>query len=186
MRGSKQRKFWGVSTARLPKRIREICCVTMCQTFVHRITSEGLQKRIGVFSLDHYLASCTLFWAGDVARIPKNCVPERLMLSWIREPRVAGGKYMTYGWSLQRHLNHFDLPTVLTERAHLAQDRAEWQKLVTTPPSTGFRSLRRLFRFRVVLGSFVDCLRRWPVRGCQRRQRRSYRRKIFNVIHCLA
>ena len=41
---------------------------------------------------------------------------------------------MTYGRSLQRHLNHFDLPTVLTEWAHLAQDRAGWHKLVTAPP----------------------------------------------------
>ena len=32
------------------------------------------------------------------------------------------------------HLNHFDLPTVFTEWAHLAQDRAGWHKLVTTPP----------------------------------------------------
>ena len=41
---------------------------------------------------------------------------------------------MTYGRSLQRHLHHFGLPTVFTEWAHLAQDRARWHKLVTTPP----------------------------------------------------
>ena len=55
------------------------------------------------------------------------------MLSWIREPRDAGGQEMTYGRSLQRHLYHFGLPTVLTELAHLVQDRAGWNKLVTTP-----------------------------------------------------
>ena len=66
--------------------------------------------------------------------MPKNRLSKRLMLSWIREPRVAGGQEMTYGRSLQRHLNHFDLPTVFTEWAHLAQDRAGWHKLVTTPP----------------------------------------------------
>jgi len=58
------------------------------------------------------------------------------MFSWIQEPRVAGGQEMTYGRSLQRHLNHFDLPTVLTERAHMAQDRAGWHKPVTKPPSS--------------------------------------------------
>jgi hypothetical protein len=41
---------------------------------------------------------------------------------------------MTYGRSLQRRLNHFDLPAVLTECAHLAQDRAGRHELVTTPP----------------------------------------------------
>ena len=55
------------------------------------------------------------------------------MLSWIREPRVAGGQEMTFGRSLQRHLSHFDLPTVFTEWASLAQDRAGWQKFVTEP-----------------------------------------------------
>jgi len=56
------------------------------------------------------------------------------VLSWIREPRVAGGEEVTYGRSLQRHLNHFDLPTALTEWAHWGQDRAGWHKLVTKPP----------------------------------------------------
>ena len=56
------------------------------------------------------------------------------MLSWIREPRVAGGQEMAYGRSLQRHLDHFDIPAKFTEWERLAQDRAGWQKLVTTPP----------------------------------------------------
>ena len=74
------------------KRIREMCRVTMCQIFVHRITSESLQKRTGVFSLEHYLASRTLLWAGHVARMPKNRLPKRLMLSWIREPVSPAAK----------------------------------------------------------------------------------------------
>ena len=64
----------------------------------------------------------------------KNRLPKRLMLPWIREPRVAGGQEMTYGRSLQRHLNHFDLLTGFTEWARLARDRAELHKPVTTPP----------------------------------------------------
>jgi hypothetical protein len=31
------------------KRLREMCRVNMCQTFVHRITSVSLQKRTGIF-----------------------------------------------------------------------------------------------------------------------------------------
>jgi len=60
-----------------------MCRVTMCQTFVHRVTSESPQKRSGVFSLEHYLASRTLLWAGHVARMPKNRLPKRLMLSFL-------------------------------------------------------------------------------------------------------
>ena len=64
----------------------------------------------------------------------KNRPPKRLMLSWLPEPRVAGGQEMTYGRSLQRHLAHFNLPAVFTDWAPLAQDRAGWRKLVTKPP----------------------------------------------------
>ena len=67
--------------------------------------SESPQKRTGAFSLGHYFAGRTLPWAGHVARMSKNRLPKRLMLPWIREPRVAGGQEMTYGRSLQRHLN---------------------------------------------------------------------------------
>jgi hypothetical protein len=64
-----------------------------------------------------------------VARMSKNRLPKRPVLSWIREPRVAGGQEMTFGRSLQRHLKHFDLPTEFTEWGRLAQDRAGWKRL---------------------------------------------------------
>ena len=65
--------------------------------------------------------------------MPKSCLPKRLLLSWVRTPRVAGGQEMTFGRSLERHLEHFDLPTTFTEWATLAQDRAAWHKLITKP-----------------------------------------------------
>jgi len=84
------------------KLLREVGRATMCQTCVHRITSVSLQKRTGVFSLEHYPASQTLLWAGHVARMPKSRSPKRLMLSWVMGPRIAGGLEMTYGRSLER------------------------------------------------------------------------------------
>jgi hypothetical protein len=122
------------------KRIREMCRVTMCQSFVHQISSASLQKRTGVFSIEHYLASRTLLWAGHVARMPKSRLPKRLMLSWVHEPRIEGGQEMTYGRSLERHLKYFGLvddggkAISFSEWATLAQDRAGWLKLVTKVP----------------------------------------------------
>ncbi len=55
--------------------------VTMLQKQVHLITSESPPKCIGVFSLEHYLASRELLWAGHVARMHKSHLPERLMPS---------------------------------------------------------------------------------------------------------
>ena len=55
--------------------MREMCRVSMLQTHVYRITSESPQKRTGVFSLEHYLASRTLLWAGHVAWMCKSRLP---------------------------------------------------------------------------------------------------------------
>ena len=104
-----------------------MCWVTMCQSFVHQISSVSLQKRTGVFSIEYYLASRTLLWAGHVARMPKSRLPKRLMLSLVHEPRIEGGQGMTYGRSLERHLKHFGLDDggkaiTFSEWATLAQD----------------------------------------------------------------
>ncbi len=75
----------------------------MLQTHIYLITPKSPQKRTGVL-LEHYLASRSLLRASHVARIHKNRLPKRLVLSWIAEPRVAGDQEMTYGRSLQRRL----------------------------------------------------------------------------------
>ena len=58
---------------------------------------------------------------------------QRLMLSWILEPSVAGGQEMTYGRSLQRHVAHFSHSAAFTDWAPLAQDRTGWHKVVSEP-----------------------------------------------------
>jgi len=76
--------------------------------------------------------------------MPKSRLPKRLMLSWVRAPRVSGGQEMTYGRSLERHLKRFNLPLAYIEWAGIAQNRAEWYKRATKPPFTiGKPFLRR-------------------------------------------
>ena len=105
-----------------------MCRVTIYITFSQRITSVNLQKRTGVFSLEHYLASRTLLWAGHVARMPKSRSTKKLMLPWVMETRIAGGQKMTCGRSLGRYLKHFGQARAggsapaFTELATVAQD----------------------------------------------------------------
>jgi hypothetical protein len=100
----------------------------------------SLQKRTGVFSLEHYPASQTLLWAGHVARMPKSRSTKKLMLPWVMETRIAGGQKMTCGRSLGRYLKRFGQARAdgsapaFTEWTNLAQDRAGWRKLVTERP----------------------------------------------------
>jgi len=74
--------------------------------------------------------------------MPKSRLPKRPMLSWVHEPRIAGGQEITYGRYLERHLKYFGLvddggkAITFPEWATLAQDRAGWLKLVTKAPFT--------------------------------------------------
>ena len=113
------------------KRIREMCRVTMHQVELYGITSVELQKRIGIWDLDYYVGRRTLQWVGHVARMDKSRLPRRLLTAWVREPRPEFGQEMSYGRSLERWLKLFGLPLRYTEWATLAQDRAEWARLIT-------------------------------------------------------
>ena len=113
------------------KRIREMCRVTMHQVELYSITSVELQKRIGIWDLDYYVGRRTLQWVGHVARMDKSRLPRRLLTAWVREPRPEFGQEMSYGRSLERWLKLFGLPLRYTEWATLAQDRAEWARLIT-------------------------------------------------------
>jgi hypothetical protein len=52
------------------------------------------------------------------------------MLSWVHEPRIAGGQKVTFGRSQERHLKHFGLvgegrkAITISEWGTLVQDRA--------------------------------------------------------------
>ena len=72
-------------------------------------SSASLQMRTDVFSIEYYLASRTLLWAGPVARMPENRLPKRVMLSWVHEPRIEGGQEVAFARTLERHLNYFGL-----------------------------------------------------------------------------
>ena len=90
-----------------------------------------LQKRIGIWDLDYYVGRRTLQWIGHMARMDKSRLPRCLLKAWVREPRPEFGQEMSYGRSLERWFKLFGLPLRYTEWATLAQDRAEWARLIT-------------------------------------------------------
>jgi len=118
-------------------RICEMCRVTMRHVELHRISSVELQQRIGIWDLDYYLARRTLLWVGHVTRMPKSRLPRRLLTAWVGVARPAFGQEMTFGRSLERWLERFDLPLIFTEWAQLAQSKVDWAKRIGLPrPST--------------------------------------------------
>ena len=66
--------------------------------------------------------------------MPKDHLPKRLVLSWVRKARPAFGQMMNYGRSLEHHLGHLDPPPAYSELAHLAQSSTGWRTCVTAKP----------------------------------------------------
>ena len=81
--------------------------------------------------MDYHVGRHTPQWAGHMARMDKSRLSRRLLTARVREPRPEFGQKISFGRSLERWLKLFGLPLRYTEWATLAQDRAEWARLIT-------------------------------------------------------
>jgi hypothetical protein len=91
--------------------VRAMCRITMVHTIKHRITSKSLFERLGVGSFDSYYNRLLLRWAGHVARIPVDRMPSKPLTGWVEYARPVGCPQMTWGRTLNKALNSYDLPT---------------------------------------------------------------------------
>lgn len=55
-------------------------------------------------SMDHLVESRFMRWIGHVSRMDHDRLPRQLLFSWVRQPRRAGGQYMTIGRRIARNL----------------------------------------------------------------------------------
>jgi hypothetical protein len=115
------------------RRICEFCRKAMQKVEQYHITSAELQQRILIWELGCYVERRTLQWVGHVARMDKSRLLRHLLTAWVHEPRAALGQKTRYGRWLERWLKLFDIPLRCTKLATLAQERAEWARLITRP-----------------------------------------------------
>lgn len=82
--------------------LRTMCRVNRRTQFVWHIRSADLEKRLGLSSMEHYIAARVLRWAGHVVRMEQHRLPRKLLFSWVEAPRKSGGQEMTLGTRLKR------------------------------------------------------------------------------------
>ena len=97
-------------------------------------------KQLGVDAIDFYVARRQLGWAGHVRRMDFDRLPRRMLSSWVPHKRPLGAPRMTYGRSLGKALDVFDLDH--SKWHELAADRCAWRAMLAsgTPPPA-FRAL---------------------------------------------
>ena len=104
---------------------------------------------MGLESIDTYVARRQLRWLGHVRRMDyETRLPRRMLSSWVPQRRPAGAPTMTYGRSIFKALEKFDVDPA---RWHeLAEDRSAWRETLRAglaPPA--YRSQARLASPRI-------------------------------------
>ena len=116
--------------------LRGMCRITRKHVWQHHISSQELGQRLGLMSIDMYIARRQLRWLGHVSRMSYERLPRRMLSSWVRNSRPPGAPTMTYGRSVARALKLFQVDPL---RWHLlAANRAAWRQMLSdgiAPPA---------------------------------------------------
>ena len=60
-------------------------------------SSEQLRERLGLDSIEYYIARRQLRWLGHVRRMGPERLPRRMLSAWVAHKRPAGAPQFTYG-----------------------------------------------------------------------------------------
>ena len=81
--------------------VRGMCRVTRKHMMDHHISTCELSQRLGLDSIDMYIARRQLRWLGHVARMDYDRLPRRMLSAWVPHRRPIGAPRMTYGYALR-------------------------------------------------------------------------------------
>ena len=117
--------------------LRAMCRITRTHVWKHHISTQELGQRLGLESIDVEIARRQLRWAGHVSRMDHETrLPRRMLSSWVPHRRPVGAPTMTYGRSIFKAMDKFQIDTA---RWHeLAADRSAWRETLRTglaPPA---------------------------------------------------
>ena len=72
-----------------------MCRVTRKHTWERHISSEQLRERLGLDSIEYYIARRQLRWLGHVLRMGPERLPRRMLSAWVAHKRPAGAPQFT-------------------------------------------------------------------------------------------
>jgi hypothetical protein len=117
--------------------LRSMCRVTRTHIWEHHISTQELGQRLGLDTIDMYIARRQARWLGHVRRMPfESRLPRRMLSCWVPHQRPVGAPTMTYGRSVFKALEKFNLD--VARWPELAADRGAWREMLRTglaPPA---------------------------------------------------
>ena len=114
--------------------VRTMCRVTRFHTWQHHVTTQELEQRVGLDTIDAYISRRQLRWLGHMRRMSFDRLPRRMLSSWVPSARPSGCPKMTYGRSIRKALKKFNVDAETWPE--LASDRNAWKEMLQTgrPP----------------------------------------------------
>ena len=106
-----------------------MCRVTTAHTWLHRVTSEALEDRVGLRSIECYVSQRRLQWVGSVMRMKADRLPRQLVSSWVHHRRPLGRPLLNYGQSLDKDLRRVGFGAG-DNWSEIAQDKDVWAKFI--------------------------------------------------------
>ena len=117
--------------------VRAMSRVSRKHTWSEHISTQQLEQELGLATIDFYVSRRQLRWLGHVSRMGFERLPRRMLSSWVNAPRPRGAPQMTYGRSITKALEKFNID--LRYWPELAMDRLAWRETVRTGmPPPGF------------------------------------------------
>ena len=110
--------------------VRAMCRVTRRHTWEHHVSTQELEQRLELDTLDTYVSRRQLRWLGHVRRMPLDRLPRRMLSSWVPSARPQGCPRMTYGRTISKALRKFNVCAEAWPA--LAADRAAWRVMLRT------------------------------------------------------
>ena len=85
--------------------VRTMCRISMWHVERYSITNRELLGRLGLQTMDTYLARRQLQWLGHVWRMDWSRLPRKLLTAWVPvEEKRVGGRELTWGEGVEKAL----------------------------------------------------------------------------------
>ena len=117
--------------------VRAMSRVSRKHTWSEHIQTQQLEQELGLETIDLHVKRRQLRWLGHVRRMGFERLPRRMLSSWVNAPRPRGAPQMTYGRSITKALEMFNID--VRTWPELAADRAAWRETLRAGrPPPGF------------------------------------------------
>mmetsp|Transcript_34064 Transcript_34064/g.40061 ORF Transcript_34064/g.40061 Transcript_34064/m.40061 type:complete len:458 (-) Transcript_34064:220-1593(-) len=111
------------------RNLRIICRTSILMTRHKHISTDDLQEKLSVKSLNYYYYTRLLRWLGHIARMPFSRIPRKFLTGFVEHKRPqGGGRAGCWGRSACAALEAAGLPKEYSAWSLLAQDKVKWRQ----------------------------------------------------------